>query len=124
MNQEANEWTTLLRRANQLFRATTHPAVVQLPVEATMPALGGATEWLNSPPLTAADLRGKVVLVTAAANVSETNGSMHSAYLRGNSPPAGNGVRREVGICECSGAHAESKPRSSRARANAPASIA
>jgi thiol-disulfide isomerase/thioredoxin len=63
MNQEANEWTTLLRRANQLFRATTHPAVVQLPVEATMPALGGATEWLNSPPLTAADLRGKVVLV-------------------------------------------------------------
>ena len=28
-----------------------------------MPALGGATEWLNSEPLRAADLRGHVVLV-------------------------------------------------------------
>jgi len=28
-----------------------------------MPSLGGATGWLNSPPLTAASLRGKVVLV-------------------------------------------------------------
>ena len=28
-----------------------------------MPSLGGATGWLNSPPLTAAGLRGKVVLV-------------------------------------------------------------
>jgi thiol-disulfide isomerase/thioredoxin len=28
-----------------------------------MPSLGGATAWLNSPPLSAADLRGKVVLV-------------------------------------------------------------
>jgi thiol-disulfide isomerase/thioredoxin len=28
-----------------------------------MPDLGGATEWLNSPPLTTAGLRGKVVLV-------------------------------------------------------------
>jgi thiol-disulfide isomerase/thioredoxin len=28
-----------------------------------MPSLGGATEWLNSQPLTAAGLRGKVVLV-------------------------------------------------------------
>jgi thiol-disulfide isomerase/thioredoxin len=36
---------------------------VQLPVEDEMPSLGGATEWLNSPPLTAAGLRGKVVLV-------------------------------------------------------------
>ena len=26
-------------------------------------SLGGATAWLNSPPLTAADLQGKVVLV-------------------------------------------------------------
>jgi hypothetical protein len=26
-------------------------------------ALGSATAWINSPPLTAADLRGKVVLV-------------------------------------------------------------
>ena len=31
--------------------------------EATMPSLDGATGWLNSEPLTPADLRGKVVLV-------------------------------------------------------------
>jgi thiol-disulfide isomerase/thioredoxin len=31
--------------------------------EGSMPSLDGATAWLNSPPLTAADLRGKVVLV-------------------------------------------------------------
>jgi len=34
-----------------------------LPVEGDVPSLGGATGWLNSAPLTAADLRGKVVLV-------------------------------------------------------------
>jgi len=34
-----------------------------LPVEGQMPALAGATEWLNSPPLTNDSLRGKVVLV-------------------------------------------------------------
>ena len=28
-----------------------------------MPALGGATEWLNSPPVTAAGLHGNIVLV-------------------------------------------------------------
>jgi thiol-disulfide isomerase/thioredoxin len=63
MDQEANEWKTFLTRANQLFRATTHPAAVQLPVEGSLPSLAGATGWLNSPPLTAAGLRGKVVLV-------------------------------------------------------------
>ena len=35
----------------------------QTPIEGELPALGGATQWLNSPPLTAAGLRGKVVLV-------------------------------------------------------------
>ncbi|QGZ65229.1 cytochrome c biogenesis protein DipZ [Paraburkholderia acidisoli] len=34
-----------------------------LPVEGKLPDLSGAVQWLNSPPLTAADLRGKVVLV-------------------------------------------------------------
>jgi thiol-disulfide isomerase/thioredoxin len=63
MDQEANEWKTFLTRANQLFRATTHPAAVQLPVEGTFPSLAGATGWLNSPPLTAEGLRGKVALV-------------------------------------------------------------
>jgi cytochrome c biogenesis protein CcdA/thiol-disulfide isomerase/thioredoxin len=34
-----------------------------LPVEGQMPPLTGAVQWLNSPPLTAESLRGKVVLV-------------------------------------------------------------
>jgi thiol-disulfide isomerase/thioredoxin len=63
MGQDANEWKTLFKRANQLLRATTHPAVVRLPVEGTMPSFDSATGWLNSPPLTPAGLRGNVVLV-------------------------------------------------------------
>jgi thiol-disulfide isomerase/thioredoxin len=39
------------------------PTAVRLPVEGELPSLDGANEWLNSPPLTAAGLRGKVVLV-------------------------------------------------------------
>jgi hypothetical protein len=39
------------------------PAVGQLPIEGEFPSLSGATGWLNSPPLTAAGLRGKVVVV-------------------------------------------------------------
>jgi thiol-disulfide isomerase/thioredoxin len=35
----------------------------RLPIEGEMPSLAGATEWLNSPPLTPEGLRGKVVLV-------------------------------------------------------------
>jgi thiol-disulfide isomerase/thioredoxin len=46
-----------------LFRVMTHPMAVQVPVEGSLPSLAGATEWLNSPPLTAAGLRGSVVLV-------------------------------------------------------------
>ncbi len=44
---------------------TPSPAVraSDLPVEGTLPSLGGATAWLNSPPLTAEALRGRVVLV-------------------------------------------------------------
>ncbi|BDU20597.1 cytochrome c biogenesis protein DipZ [Dyella sp. GSA-30] len=34
-----------------------------LPVEGEMPSIDGATQWFNSPPLTAAALRGKVVVV-------------------------------------------------------------
>lgn len=41
----------------------TTPKAVKLLIEGEFPSLGGATEWLNSPPLTAAGLRGKVVLV-------------------------------------------------------------
>jgi thiol-disulfide isomerase/thioredoxin len=39
------------------------PAQVQLPIEGELPSLGGATGWLNSPPLTPDGLRGRVVLV-------------------------------------------------------------
>jgi thiol-disulfide isomerase/thioredoxin len=39
------------------------PKAVQLRIEGGFPSLGGATEWLNSPPLMAAGLRGKVVLI-------------------------------------------------------------
>jgi thiol-disulfide isomerase/thioredoxin len=37
--------------------------MVDLPIEGELPSLGGATDWLNSAPLSTADLRGKVVLV-------------------------------------------------------------
>jgi thiol-disulfide isomerase/thioredoxin len=37
--------------------------VSRLPVEGELPSIDGATGWLNSPPLTAAGLRGKVVLI-------------------------------------------------------------
>ena len=39
-----------------------HTASVRLPIEGDLPSLDGATGWLNSPPLTTAKLRGKVVL--------------------------------------------------------------
>jgi cytochrome c biogenesis protein CcdA/thiol-disulfide isomerase/thioredoxin len=56
--------TTLLEKVG-LGRKTTSVAVAgsDLPVEGTLPALTGAVQWLNSPPLTPAGLRGKVVLV-------------------------------------------------------------
>jgi thiol-disulfide isomerase/thioredoxin len=39
------------------------PAASQLPIEGELPSLGSATEWLNSPRLTTAGLRGRVVLI-------------------------------------------------------------
>jgi hypothetical protein len=62
MDQDASGWKTLLTRANQLVRSATHPAA-ELPVEGHLPGFDGATGWVNSPPLTAAELRGRVVLV-------------------------------------------------------------
>ena len=38
-------------------------ATARLPIEGELSSLAGATGWLNSPPLTAAGLRGKVVLI-------------------------------------------------------------
>jgi thiol-disulfide isomerase/thioredoxin len=43
--------------------AQTKLAVRRLSVEGNLPSLGSATEWLNSPPLSATDLRGKVVVI-------------------------------------------------------------
>lgn len=39
------------------------PGASALPIEGAMPPLTGAIDWLNSPPLTTEELRGKVVLV-------------------------------------------------------------
>ena len=50
-------------KLNKLLLAARHPAAVELPIEGELPSLGGATAWLNSPPLSAAVLRGKVVLI-------------------------------------------------------------
>ena len=47
--------------AMMMMRTADHPAA--LPVEGRFPGLDGAVQWLNSPPLTAEALRGKVVLV-------------------------------------------------------------
>lgn len=41
---------------NSLFTST-------LPIEGNMPSIDGAVQWLNSKPLTAAELRGKVILI-------------------------------------------------------------
>jgi thiol-disulfide isomerase/thioredoxin len=49
--------------ANKSAARQMTPAAAQLPIEGEMPSLGGATEWLNSQPLTSASLRGKVVLI-------------------------------------------------------------
>ena len=46
-----------------LFGARRHPRTAALPVEGELPGFEGATGWLNSAPLTPAELRGRVVLV-------------------------------------------------------------
>ncbi len=53
----------LLARVHMGPRNSNPAATGPLPVEGQMPALDGAVEWINSPPLTRATLRGKVVLV-------------------------------------------------------------
>jgi len=55
----------MLVEKSDLGHATKTVAVAgsSLPVEGMLPPLTGATLWLNSPPLTPAQLRGKVVVV-------------------------------------------------------------
>jgi cytochrome c biogenesis protein CcdA/thiol-disulfide isomerase/thioredoxin len=47
----------------QPMKVANSTAPIPLPVEGTLPALTGAVKWLNSPPLTAEQLKGKVVLI-------------------------------------------------------------
>ena len=58
-NASASVDSGAMMRAAQVIPADTP----SLPVEGVLPPLNGAVEWLNSPPLTAQDLRGKVVLI-------------------------------------------------------------
>lgn len=46
-----------------LFGARRHPRTAASPIEGYLPGFDGATGWLNSSPLTPAELRGRVVLV-------------------------------------------------------------
>jgi cytochrome c biogenesis protein CcdA/thiol-disulfide isomerase/thioredoxin len=48
-----------MMRSSEAVASDTAP----LPVEGVLPPLNGAVQWLNSPPLTVQDLRGKVVLI-------------------------------------------------------------
>jgi cytochrome c biogenesis protein CcdA/thiol-disulfide isomerase/thioredoxin len=54
-----------MRPANNsmMMAAATDEQKIDLPVEGDLPDLSGAVTWLNSPPLDAAALKGKVVLV-------------------------------------------------------------
>jgi cytochrome c biogenesis protein CcdA/thiol-disulfide isomerase/thioredoxin len=56
---------TMMMSANPaaMMKATPAAAPQDPPVEGALPPLSGAVEWLNSPPLTAEMLKGKVVLV-------------------------------------------------------------
>jgi thiol-disulfide isomerase/thioredoxin len=59
--QAAFESAGLLHRVAQPLLMAATP--LTLPVEGVLPDLAGATTWLNSPPLSAQALRGKVVLI-------------------------------------------------------------
>ena len=56
--------------------------------------------------------------VAMAAAVSATNGSYVCQYISGSSGPPGHGERLLAGMCVCSGAQYDSKPRSSSIRAS------
>ena len=53
----------MMSGANTMMQAKPQAAADALPVEGKMPPLDGAIQWLNSPPLSAEALKGKVVLV-------------------------------------------------------------
>ena len=49
--------------ARWLAPAGLHTSSARLPVEGKLPSFDGATGWLNSPPLTATDLKSKIIIV-------------------------------------------------------------
>ncbi|HEY0122428.1 MAG TPA: cytochrome c biogenesis protein DipZ [Rhizobium sp.] len=53
----------MMSGTNAMMQAKPQAAAEQLPVEHTTPNFDGAVQWLNSQPLTAESLKGKVVLV-------------------------------------------------------------
>jgi hypothetical protein len=53
----------ILMSARPQVPAGLHTVSPRLPVEGELRSFSGATEWLNTPPLTETALRGKVVLV-------------------------------------------------------------
>src|SRR5688572_11643097 len=52
---------TLVGQKSEVEQMTS--STMNSPGEGTFPSLSGATQWLNSEPLTSSDLRGKVVLI-------------------------------------------------------------
>jgi hypothetical protein len=48
---------------SMMMMATAHQPSVQLHVEGQMPSLAGAVDWLNGPPLTVEQLRGRSPLL-------------------------------------------------------------
>jgi cytochrome c biogenesis protein CcdA/thiol-disulfide isomerase/thioredoxin len=54
---------TALSGPSMAMKAGPDAGTPSLGVEGGFPSLAGAAEWLNSPPLTAAELKGKVVLI-------------------------------------------------------------
>jgi thiol-disulfide isomerase/thioredoxin len=55
----------MMASSNAMMRASqaASESAPPLPVEGVLPPLNGAVQWLNSPPLSAQSLRGKVVLI-------------------------------------------------------------
>jgi cytochrome c biogenesis protein CcdA/thiol-disulfide isomerase/thioredoxin len=51
------------RQPSQTADGSAHTPDIDLPVEGSFPSLSGAVEWLNSPPLTPAGLKEKVVVI-------------------------------------------------------------
>jgi len=63
-------------------------------------------------------------VVTAAAVARATKRSYVWEYSFGSTDPPGHALRRDTGMCVCSGSHSDSKPRASASRASASGPIA